>query len=355
MLAIKQIQVPNSAVQLESKSKYTDGATPPRLNDTSCTFSHFSSLAVCSTCVNITKEIQKSCNATGCYKLWLPEGPAISGFGGQINSSITSISLDLKDLEASVVQFSTLLSKHKDDCENARAWECALYYCVNEYTATATDGSFSQRIQRSWRNDSASYTRRGNLVYNPPASIINITANSSAFYVGNDAAKALNTFMSNAFTGSGSTNNSESNPAFSSDIIHALYEAGSLSERVDNLAVSMSNNIRQQNDTGSAPFSGTALKTQTYIQVRWAWFAYPGALLALSLISLAATILETWYRKVNVWKSSSLALLFHGQQLELSNRGGLPAETLSQMSQSSQNLSVELVQTEDRRWRLIQS
>ena len=310
---------------------------------------------MCSTCVDITNSIQKSCNATGCHELWLPEGPKISGYGGQINSSVTNISQKLKDLEASVVQFSTLISKHKNDFEDARAWECALYYCVNEYTATVTDGTFSQRVTRSWRNDSASYSQSGNLVYKPPASIINITANESVFYVDNKAARSLNSFMSDAFTGDGSTGNSKPNAAFSSDAIHALYEAGNLSVRVDNLAVSISNNMRQQNDSDSAPFSGTALKGQTYIKVRWAWFAYPGALLAMSLLSLAAIILETRYRKVNVWKSSTLAVLFHGQQLELSIRGTLPADTLSQMSQNSRNLSVELIQTEDRKWRLAQS
>ena len=291
--------------------------------------------------------IERSCNSSTCDKLSLPNGPSISGLGGQINTSVTDISLTLKDLEASVVQFSSLFSKDRGGFQDAHAWECALFYCVNIYKVTVTDGNFYQKIQTTWRNDSASAFQDGNLSYNPPASIINITADTSAFYVDSLAAKALNKFMSDSVSGNGSLGSPESGSAFSSDIVHALYQAGDLSSRMDNLAVSMSNNIRQQNDSGSDPFSGVALKGETYVQVNWPWFAYPAALLLIALVNLIATIVETQKRQVKVWKSSSLALLYQGGHLGLDQHRKMPSDTLSQMSQVSSDVEVKLVRGED--------
>lgn len=291
--------------------------------------------------------IERSSNSSACVKLSLPSGPSISGRGGQINTSITDISPTLQDLQASVVQFTSLFSKDHGGFQDAQAWECALYYCVNVYKVTVTDGNLNQKIQTTWRNDSASATQDSNLIYNPPASIINITANSSEFYVDSLAAKALNRFMSDAVSGNGSLGSPDSGSVFSSDIVHALYQASGLSSRMDNLAVSMSNNIRQQNDSGSDPFSGVALKGETYMHVSWGWFAYPVALLLISLVSLIATIVETGNRKIKVWKSSTLALLYQGGHLGFNNGKEGAADTLSQMSHKSSGLHLELVRNKD--------
>ena len=239
--------------------------------------------------------------------------------------------------------------------DEVKAWECALYYCINEYDASIEDGNFLQSVRKTWRNDSASHAQQGDLIFNPPSSSINITANSSYFYVDNLAAKALNSFISDALVGSGGIRDPASgSQSFSSDIIHAFFEADNISERIDNLAVSMSNNIRQQNSSGSKPFPGTAWGSETFVHVRWAWLAYPLTVLLISLMSLALTIFQTTRFKVNVWKSSTLALLFHGQQIQLSDDSEMPANTLSRMTQKSSHLHVELVKSADERWNLLQ-
>lgn len=114
-----------------------------RLNSGSCTFDSFSSLAVCSKCVDISSHIVKSCNNSEC-QLSLPAGPSIQGHGGQINSSVTNISARLSDIEPSVFQFSSLISKRMNNFDVVVAWECALSYCVNTYSASVTDGIIEQ-------------------------------------------------------------------------------------------------------------------------------------------------------------------------------------------------------------------
>ena len=320
----------------------------------SCTWNSFSSLAICSKCINVTSSIMKMCNDSGCYKYLLPGGPSLFGFGGHINSSVSRISTSLDDIEASVVRFSSLLSKNMSDSYDVLAWECALSYCINTYSAIVTDGDIQQRIEKTWRNNSASHSQSSDLIYNPPQSIINITANASIFKVASLAANAMNSFMSETFTGSGGTKSSNSGSAFSSDVIHALYNSKDYSKSIENLATSMTNNIRQQNDSGSSPFEGIAYKTETYVHVRWSWFAYSATVLALSLLYLLGTIIESRDRDVLIWKSSSLALLLHGQGLELSKNDRVPVNTLSEMNGLADDIKIELIQTSHEDWRLVQ-
>ena len=299
--------------------------------------------------------MEKTCDEAGCYKLSLPGGPSLHGSGSQINSTISNVAKDLDDIEASVVRFSTLSSKRMNEWEYVyEAWECSLSYCVNTYLASVTNGGIKQRIEKSWRNNSASHSQHSDLLYNPPQSTINITTNASTFKVSSLAAKAMNEFMSSIFDGSGGFNSSGSGSPFSSDVIHALYKTENCSKSMENLAASMTNNIRQQNDSGSSPFEGVAHQTETYVDVRWSWFAYPATVLALSLLYLLGTMIESRNRDVLIWKSSNLALLLHGQGLQLSKSGHVPINTLSEMNEMAKDIEIELIKTRDEDWRLAQ-
>ena len=211
-----------------------------------------------------------------------------------------------------------------------------------------------QRVEDTWRNNSASHSQGSDLIYNPPQPMINITANAATFKVARLAANAMNSFMSQSLTGSGGINSSSSGSAFSSDVIHALYDTKDYPTSIENLASSMTNNIRQQNDCCSSPFEGIAYESETYVHVRWAWFAYPATVLALSLLYLLGTIIESRNRDVLVWKSSNLALLLHGQGLELSTSDQTSVNTLSEMTEMAKDVEIELIQTNDEDWKLVQ-
>lgn len=179
-------------------------------------------------------------------------------------------------------------------------------------------------------------------------------ANASTFRVASLAAKAMNSFMSKTFTGSGGIDTSSTGSAFSSDVIHALYDTKDYSKRVENLAISMTNNIRQQNDSGLSPFSGVAFKTETYVNVRWAWFSYPATVLVLSLLYLIGTIIETTRRDVAIWKSSNLAMLFHGKTMALEKAKSIAVNKISLMDEMATGIEIELLQTDKQDWKLVQ-
>ena len=77
-------------------------------------------------------------------------------------------------------------------------------------------------------------------------------------------------------------------------------------------------------------------------------------MLVLSLLYLLGTIIESRNRDVLVWKSSNLALLLHGQGLELSKSDHMPVNTLSEMTEMAKDVEIELIQTNDEDWKLVQ-
>ena len=317
-----------------------------------CTWPEFSTLAVCSKCEDITSSVEKSCNNTGCYMLSLPNGPTLTGFGGQINSSVTNISANLHEIQASVVKFTSLISKRIEDPNDALAVECAMWYCVQTYSASVENSVISQTALASWRNDSASLAQSSDLFYNVSSYNLSTSTDSAMFKVSYLAAEALNSFMARTFTGNGGINTTGS--AFSSDIMQALYNTENLTAMIGNLAISMTNNIRQQNDTVATQSHGIAWKSETYVHVRWAWLSFPIAVIALALAFLVGSIIETANRDILVWKSSNLALLFHGQDLKLTDPPTIHVNKASQMTRMAENVKLHLTRNQDDNWRLVQ-
>ena len=284
--------------------------------------------------------------------LSIPNGPTLSGFGGQINASVTNISSSLNEIQASVFKFSSLISKRIEDPNDAFAMECAMWYCVQTYSASVVDSVLNQEVLSSWRNDSANLAQSSDLVYNISAFNATLPSNSKLFKVSYLAAEALNSFMSETFTGNGGINNTAS--AFTSDVMQALYNTDNLTARMQNLATSMSNNIRQQNDSIASPSHGTAWEGETYVHVRWPWLSFPAGVVLVALLFLVGSIVETAHRDVLVWKSSNIALIFHGQDLDLGYDAAIHVNNPSRMTQVAKSVKVNLTQNLDKDWKLVQ-
>ncbi|CEN61556.1 hypothetical protein ASPCAL08210 [Aspergillus calidoustus] len=62
----------------------------------------------------------------------------------------------------------------------------------------------------------------------------------------------------------------------------------------------------------TATIRGTVRLTEIYVSVRWLWLVFPSALVALGLVFLGLTMLTNGRRGLRLWKSSILAILFHG-------------------------------------------
>lgn len=318
-----------------------------------CTWPTFSSLAVCNKCVDIGHYVRKTCDDHGCYEHSLPNGPSLFGFGRQINSSVTNISSSLNDTYPTVARFSSLIAKSMDGSHDVLALECSLWYCIQSYQASVKGGKPFQTVLSSWRNDSAQLSQSADLLYNPP-SIINSSIYPSYFRVELLVATALNSFMCELFTGNGQLGDQSS--GFSSDIMQALYNAENLTARLTNLAISMTNNIREQNSSHSSPVFGITWQTETYVHVLWHWFSFPLTIIILSLLFLLGSVIETAQCKIMVWKSSNLAILSHGRELLFKNaHHELRVDEISQLGERANRIMVDLTLTPDGYWKLVEN
>ncbi|KAF2104206.1 hypothetical protein NA57DRAFT_70423 [Rhizodiscina lignyota] len=65
-------------------------------------------------------------------------------------------------------------------------------------------------------------------------------------------------------------------------------------------------------DMGNSSVSGTVSSEQIFASVRWEWIILPVLLVASGLLFLVVTMSLSRHRGVRLWKSSLLALLYHG-------------------------------------------
>ena len=99
---------------------------------------------------------------------------------------------------------------------------------------------------------------------------------------------------------------------FTPPFLKALYygNGGNLSKTMNDLATSLTNQIR--NGPNSTLIQGTLMLSTTFVHVNWPWLIYPGSLSVLAAVFLIVSIFFSRERERLVWKSSTLALLFHG-------------------------------------------
>ncbi|KAK7946436.1 uncharacterized protein PG986_010757 [Apiospora aurea] len=142
--------------------------------------------------------------------------------------------------------------------------------------------------------------------------------------------------------------------------------ARGLSEYVrnnDNLASSGGGNAESQ-----ANWNGKAWRQETYIEVRWVFLTLPLVVLAATLALLSVAILRSRGKGARVWKSSSLALLFHDVYVEMATAASddprdklkkteteetarqwhLEADSIKCMNEKSEKLEARLVANSDR-------
>lgn len=124
-------------------------------------------------------------------------------------------------------------------------------------------------------------------------------------------------------------NNSESTSEPGSGIKHVI-------DRISNV---LTTHIRSS-DPQRLMVAGSALGTQTFVHARWYWSVLPGALVALTLLFMAWTILLSVRGGIPTWKSSCLAVMVHGLSDSVSSQ--ITATKLSAMENNARDFAMIL-------------
>ena len=98
-------------------------------------------------------------------------------------------------------------------------------------------------------------------------------------------------------------------PPTAPDVGRELANTQDLNQTTRAIAESMTESIRTS--PNSTAQIGKAYIEKTFIQIRWGWLAFPIVLMVLTLFLLITVIVQPHRQDVTVWKSSSLAVLFH--------------------------------------------
>lgn len=111
------------------------------------------------------------------------------------------------------------------------------------------------------------------------------------------------------------------------------------SHLMDSLAAGVNLHLRRGPNGTEVP--GHALLPMVFVRVRWAWFAYPVTLVMLAVTFWIATVVFSCGENRFVWKSSSLALMFHGPRGW--NFEDMQAERLRDMDEAAANMRAQLI------------
>lgn len=224
---------------------------------------------------------------------------------------------------------NTYLELKEDRLTSALAYECAFQFCIHDMEAQFAHDILSENITSTWKNDTlylrASESPNGadDIVLHPPGSNESFVIKQLAAFNTRDW---LATVLSGSVMARGMSQHSGTDFMLepTSDITQAIFLAMNSSDTgfpdlMDILANSLS--VAMRNFDSSPHIVGTSYTTISHFVVRWPWLILPFALLLASLALLVVVIFETKRKGLLPWSNNSLALLFHGLNERPTGRG----------------------------------
>ena len=229
------------------------------------------------------------------------------------------------------------------------ATECALYWCVQTLDTSIQNGVLNQTVVSSWTDSSALDTSHVSLRSNF-TSTAGGKGSANGYYVSPMGNLPLVRFLEDAFTatvkginlpGMGYTEQELLDlTIYSSDIAQALWHADDLDILMSNLANRMTDALRNILPDPACENRGKVYTTRTYVLVTWPWLILPVGLVLASCMVLLAAIISSSRHQTIVWKSSSLAVLFHG--LTSGDGGCGHSMYRKQMEMTAEEMKVQL-------------
>jgi hypothetical protein len=278
-----------------------------------------------------------------------------------------------------------------------RAVECGLYPCARAYTGEVKSGNFTETLISTYPMPLASssftvddpycfyalrlgcvtdsgkntlkaqgYSIAGSqdwLQYNCSSRVQNANTipDQCIYEFSYDPAKALAVnFEEGFFDGTLENANVAPTVQLSGAIqLQVLFNSGnntleSINNTMSRVADFLTTYVRENGDkSNSASAPGTIFQNETFIRVRWAWFTLPAALALFTWIFFTYTLVEiARHERHTNWKSSPLALLFHGLDKETQERYSR-LDDLDEMDEKAKEVKVQLHRDGEHGWELV--
>lgn len=360
-----------------------------------CTFPSFDSLALCSKCENVTSEVKSSyeqgIGGLGHFSGWvlnmtyaLPGDVAIDFnaiYGdksmkdlryGPAFLSVANISSNFVGIKNPLLSLSTLQFKNVEAAGREgnyiksppEAHQCALYFCVQSYDVRIVKGTPSTKVVSSWYNETDPVLPLGDNEMDrifhraTDQDTVAATAHSTEdFVVNNRTFETALWYFTKTLSGKTFTSLSEVSPdeRAPNDVLAAMQNSVDVGVMINNLATSFTNRMRAMSSDKNSQVNGTAFISVPHVRVQWAWLSLPILLMVLSLAFLVATSLITKKSNIPVWKTSTLAVMFHGindSARQSPERPHMNIELTSQMKSEGERRRVALAPNGNGEWKL---
>lgn len=294
----------------------------------------------------MTEYMTRSCgtqfggNGTDCG--WeLPSGGTLntntSVFGMTSQTSSPSGSMPYTD----IIKLTFMGTEAQDvsvqsTSEQSSPWatQCTLQYCVQTLTTSVHNGVTIQNITATTTNTSVvDITTAFKTGKNVPGIIT--TSDNATYPIGMGAMLAVQQWFSDIFHNGSASRSSDKYPRtqpsniivnltvgvssgetfFDTDMVQAFYwyyyeYPSGLARLTSELAQSMTNSFRASG--GAVPVLGAAFESESFVFVRWGWIGLPVAVVGFTALFLGAAIWSSRRSGLRLWKSSAVAMLYHG-------------------------------------------
>ena len=345
----------------------TSSAISPICRTGNCTFEPYTSLGVCSQCVDVSSALSFSRgdvdeaglgNNAGCHqengtceiKITAPNGLSMQYYVANVNSksswdnpangmSIMNTSttsplmshlLDAQTLTYAWLSNFTIIAR---TVPTPSAFDCVFSMCTKQYEGNVTNGIFRENVVKTAMN--VSNIDQSVFPWNTSGVVVghvdlnfNLTVplpdgvvqedHQQSFHVGFVSSGDMGSYLRDRLGGNivstAQYANASYEPSFPfSDYMQGIWEHGihQLPQTVDGLAETLTNNMRQLGESAR----GRVVQSEPYIHVRYPWLILPLGLEMLGLAFLAGVVAIMSGSGLDPWKTSVLAPVLHGPLL----------------------------------------
>ncbi|KAK3336707.1 hypothetical protein B0T19DRAFT_396425 [Cercophora scortea] len=176
------------------------------------------------------------------------------------------------------------LAQPPDQNATVTANECALWFCIQSYIISVSEGVQNQTTAANWSTvalQHGSGLRGSEYVFVDIPTQLNVN-NGTRYSVTYEAMSALRSFM--AAVTSGTVYADFNTIDYSSDWVEAMWNAttDNLQDWITTFALSLTVKIRQNGKItpgSEGRYNGAAVQLAPFIKVQWRWMVYPGVMM----------------------------------------------------------------------------
>ena len=174
-----------------------------------------------------------------------------------------------------------------------------------------------------------------------PDDYSSIPANSTVYWMDRAGLTAFQVSVIDALTNHVAGHNSASHEAVLPPVVAYAsknYYHGNFTLMMESISTGLTKQIWENPNT--TKIRGAAWMPTIYVEVRWPWLAYPGSLVLLSIVFWTVPVRFSPEDDELVWKSSSIAPLFH--RLDVWTIKDLRLTSKSEMDLAVEKMKVQL-------------